>query len=100
MKFLWRCNYVSSGRQKKSILRGKEIKLGREDVLKILSEFKEEPLPPKGQASNYYVVVEGKPFPVKKALYFLLERLGYDFTLLDFVTQDAVRIFRALGFNL
>lgn len=79
-------------------LRGKKITLSKDDVLKILSEYKEETYPQKGQASNYYVVLDGKLIPLKKALLFLLERLGYDFTILDFVTQDAIRIFRALGF--
>lgn len=86
--------------KKEFTLRGKKITLSKDDVLKILSEYKEETYPQKGQASNYYVVLDGKLIPLKKALLFLLERLGYEFTILDFVTQDAVRIFRALGFSI
>lgn len=86
--------------KKEFTLRGKKIIICKDDVLKILSEYKEETYPQKGQASNYYVVLDGKIIPAKKALLFLLERLGYEFTILDFFTQDAVRIFRALGFSI
>ncbi|GLI52931.1 hypothetical protein [Thermodesulfovibrio yellowstonii] len=86
--------------KKEFTLRGKKISVSKDDVLKILSKYKEELYPQKGQLSNYYLVIEGKFVPIKKALLFLLENLGYDFTILDFVTQDAVRIFRTLGFSI
>jgi len=84
--------------KKEFTLRGKKITICKDDVLKILSKYKEESYPQKGQTSNYYLVLEGKLIPIKKALLFVLEDLRHDFTILDFVTHDAVRIFRALGF--
>ncbi|MCS7163708.1 MAG: hypothetical protein NZ845_01750 [Thermodesulfovibrio sp.] len=81
-------------------LRGKKIELSRDDVLKSLAKYKEETYPKKGQLSSYYIVVDGKLIPIKKALLMVLEYLGYDLTILDFVTQDAVRIFRSMGFQI
>ncbi|MCS7215257.1 MAG: hypothetical protein RMI30_01955 [Thermodesulfovibrio sp.] len=87
-------------KKKTFILRGKKIEISRDDIVKTLLNYKEETYPQKGQASIYYIVVDGKLIPIKKALLSVLEDLGYDFTILDFVTQDAVRIFRAMGFQI
>ncbi|EDP76404.1 hypothetical protein HG1285_02318 [Hydrogenivirga sp. 128-5-R1-1] len=74
-------------------LRRVDFKLDRREVEDILSEAQES-----GKAS-YYVIVKGKEIPVKRALEKVLRAKGIGLTLLDYTTQDAVRIFRRLGFD-
>lgn len=86
--------------RKEFALRGKKINLSKDEVLNILSRYDEKTFTEKRQSSNYFVVIEEKFIPIKKALMLLLKHLGYDLTILDFTTQDAVRIFRKLGFSI
>jgi len=74
-------------------LRGRKFNLTPEDV----ANLKVEHIDSRFLRSKYLVVIGGKEIPVKVALYELLKRKGTNLTLLDFTTQDAVRIFRKLG---
>ncbi len=74
-------------------LRRVGFELDRREVEDILSKAQES-----GKAS-YYVIVKGKEIPVKRALGKVLKEKGISLTLLDYTTQDAVRIFRRLGFD-
>jgi hypothetical protein len=74
----------------KVTLRGKKISLNPDDVKKL----KINSISSKSLKSEYYVVVNGKEIPIKVALFELLKKKGINLTLLDFTTQDAVRIFR------
>jgi len=75
-------------------LRGKGFEVSREEVVQILKNKSFEQY-----GSNYFVEVEGKHIPLKEALYEILKSKGIGLTKLDFTTQDAVRIFRKLGFE-
>jgi len=52
------------------------------------------------RGAKYFVVINGVEVPVKPALMELLRRKGINLTLLDFTTQDAIRIFRKLGLEI
>ena len=78
------------------VLRKKGFKVEKEEVERLLKDVRIEDDP---QAA-YYVVVEGRELPAKKALGKVLEAKGTGLTLLDFTTQDAVRVFRRLGFEI
>ncbi len=71
-------------------LRGRKIKLNFEDFKKtkasvhVISDKK----------TKYVALLNGKRIPVKRALYEVLKAKGYDLTLQDFTTEDAVRILR------
>ena len=77
------------------VLRGKEIELKYEDF-KGVSEKKIK----SDRKTKYYAIVEGKKFPVKRLLYEVLKAKGYDFTLQDFTTEDAIRILKRLGIEI
>ena len=53
-----------------------------------------------GKKPKYFVVVNKKKVPVKSALEGIIKAKGIDLTVLDFTTQDAVRILRKLGFHI
>ena len=75
---------------KKFILRGKEAYLSKKDIEKVAKKR----IP--GRGKTYYALVNGKRIPVKNLLYEVFKEKGYGVTLLDFTTQDAVRILRKL----
>jgi len=75
-------------------LRGRNFELSKDEVIQILKNKSFEQY-----GSNYVIEIEGKHFPVKEALYEILKSKGIGLTKLDFTTQDAVRIFRKLGFE-
>jgi uncharacterized protein (DUF433 family) len=77
---------------KKFILRGKEAHISKKDIEKVALKKRIV-----GRGKNYYACINGKRIPVKNLLYEVLKEKGYDVTLLDFTTQDAVRILRKLG---
>ena len=76
-------------------LRDRSFELTKEEAIKVL---KGESYAQNG--SRYFIEIEGKHIPVKEALYEILKRKGIKLTKLDFTTQDAVRIFRKLGFEI
>ena len=78
------------------VLRKKGFKVEKEEVERLLKDVRIEDDP---QAA-YYVVIGERELPVKKALGKVLEAKGTGLTLLDFTTQDAVRVFRRLGFEI
>ncbi len=80
----------------KVMLRKKGFEVEKEEVEEFLRDVSIEDDP----QATYYVVVEGRELPAKKALGKVLEAKGTGLTLLDFTTQDAVRIFRRLGFEI
>ncbi len=75
----------------KFVLRGKEAHLSKKDVEKVAQKRID------GRGRAYCALINGKRIPVKNLLYEVLREKGYDVTLLDFTTQDAVRILRKLG---
>ncbi len=77
------------------VLRNRRFIVERNEVETLLksAHIEEEP-----QAS-YFIVVEGRELPVKKALKRVLGEKGISLTLLEFTSQDAVRIFKRLGFE-
>ena len=77
------------------MLRKKDFEIERKEIEKSLEGVRVEGDP----QTCYYVVVNGRELPVKKALWKVLKEKGVDLTLLDFTTQDAVRIFKRLGFD-
>ena len=77
------------------VLRRKGFKMKKEEVEKLLNDISIED----DSQATYYVVIGGKELPAKRALLKILEAKGTGLTLLDFTTQDAVRIFRRLGFE-
>lgn len=74
------------------VLRGKEIELGYEDIKRVSKRRIRG-----DRKTKYYAIVEGKKYPVKRLLYEVLKEKGYDFTLQDFTTEDAIRILKRLG---
>ncbi|WP_461828972.1 hypothetical protein [Aquifex sp.] len=75
-------------------LRDRSFELSRKEVTEILSGKNYEQ-----NGSRYFIELEGKYIPAKEALYRILKSKGIKLTKLDFTTQDAVRIFRRLGFE-
>ena len=73
-------------------LRGKKFHISTQDLKGLDFDNLETQ-----KSGEYFVVINGKEVPIKRALYFLLQKKGVNLTLLDFTTQDAVRIFRKLG---
>ncbi len=73
------------------ILRGKEIFLSKKDIEGAAKRDIG------GSGSSYFALVGGRKIPVKNLVYQVLQKKGYNITLLDFTTQDAVRILRKLG---
>ena len=78
------------------VLRKKGFEVEKKEVEELLRDASIEDDP----QATYYVVIEGREIPAKKALGKVLEAKGTGLTLLDFTTQDAVRIFRRLGFEI
>jgi len=74
------------------VLKGKRVELSYEDLRKILEK---EIIG--DRKTKYYAVIEGKRVPVKRFLYEVLKSKGYEFTLQDFTTKDAVRILKHFG---
>ena len=68
---------------------GEEFSLSREDVERKLKSAEPEEL------RKVFVEVSGKKFPVKQALVLAAGLMRSGFT-----TQDAIRVFRKLGFRL
>jgi hypothetical protein len=68
---------------------GEKFSLSREDVERKLKGVKPEPI------QQVYVEVGGKQYPVKQAL-----AVSADLMRSGFTTQNAVGIFRKLGFKL
>ncbi|RTZ69484.1 MAG: hypothetical protein DSZ30_02425 [Aquificaceae bacterium] len=77
-----------------TIVRGFKVQIDPED-LKVLEGKTFE-----SRGAKYFVVINGVEVPVKPALMELLRRKGINLTLLDFTTQDAIRIFRKLGLEI
>ena len=73
---------------KRFILRGKEAYLSKKDIEKVVKKRI------RGRGKTYYALIDGRRIPVKNLLYEVFKQKGYDVTLLDFTTQDAVRILR------
>jgi len=73
-------------------MKGIDFELSREEVIQILRDESFEQY-------DYFVEVEGKLIPVKEALYEILKSKRIGLTKQDFNTQDAVRIFKQLGFR-
>jgi len=75
-------------------LRGKEFELSKKEAEQVLKgkNYKQN-------RSRYFVEVEGRYIPVKESLHEILRNRNIGLTKLDFTTQDAVRIFRKLGFE-
>ncbi len=74
-------------------IRGVEINITKRDVERAVASLKVE----RG-VSSYYVLVDGKEIPVKRALYGVLKERNINVGLRDFNTRDAVRILKRLGF--
>jgi len=81
--------------RRKFKLRGKEFELSREKVMEILKDKSFEQ-----NGSRYFIELEGRYIPIKEALNEVLKSEEIGLTKLDFTTQDAVRIFRKLGFEI
>jgi len=77
-------------------LRGKEISISPEEAYALVEATEESSS--KGKNPKYFVVVGKRRVPVKSALEKIVRTKGIDLTVLDFTTQDAVRILRKLGF--
>lgn len=78
-------------RANRFILRGKETYISKKEIEKAAMRNIA------GRGKSYYALVGGRKIPVKNLIYEVLQQKGYDITLLDFTTQDAVRILRKLG---
>lgn len=78
----------------KFVLRGKVAHLSKTDVERVAKRRIV------GRGKTYCALINGKKIPVKNLLYEVLKEKGYDVTLLDFTTQDAVRILRKLGIEM
>jgi len=76
-------------------LREKPFEVMKEEVLRVLKDKVIEE-----NNSRYYVRVDDTLYPIKPALMEVLRSKGINLTPLDFTTQDAVRIFRKLGFEI
>ena len=79
-------------------LRGKKISIGPEEAHALLEST--EGVSSRGKNPKYFVVVGKRRVPVKSAFETILRAKGIDLTVLDFTTQDAVRILRKLGFHI
>ncbi|TDJ07610.1 MAG: hypothetical protein E2O67_02345 [Deltaproteobacteria bacterium] len=75
----------------KFILRGRETHISKKEIEHAAMRNIA------GRGKSYYALVGERKIPVKNLIYEVLQEKGYDFTLLDFTTQDAVRILRKLG---
>jgi len=69
----------------------RELGISREEVEKAL-----EGVDLHEKQASYFVVVNGREFPVKRAMERVLNSGGLSVTVLDFTTADAVRFFRNL----
>ncbi|MGH7902161.1 MAG: hypothetical protein ACRENZ_10530 [Thermodesulfobacteriota bacterium] len=72
------------------VLRGKEIHLSKKDLERVAQKGI------MGRGRAYFALIGGKRIPVKDLIHEALREKGSDVTLLDFTTQDAVRILRKL----
>jgi hypothetical protein len=75
----------------KFVLRGKEVYLSKKDVERVAQNGI------KGRGTGYFALIGGKRIPVKNLLQESLKYKGLYFSLLEFTTQDAVRILGKLG---
>ena len=74
----------------KFVLRGKEVYLSKNDVERAAQNGIT------GRGAAYFALIGGKRIPVKNLLQEALKNKGFYFSLLEFTTQDAVRILRKL----
>ncbi|MGH7800519.1 MAG: hypothetical protein ACREOW_07805 [Thermodesulfobacteriota bacterium] len=70
----------------KFVLRGKEVYLSKNDVERAAENGIT------GRGTAYFALIGGKRIPVKNLLQEALKNKGFYFSLLEFTTQDAVRI--------
>ena len=75
----------------KFVLRGKEVYLSKKDVERAAQNGIT------GKGTAYFALIAGKRIPVKNLLQEALKDKGFYFSLLEFTTQDAVRILGKLG---
>ena len=78
-------------RANRFILRGKETYISKKEIEHAAMRNIA------GRGKSYYALVGARKIPVKNLIYEVLQQKGYNITLLDFTTQDAVRILRKLG---
>ncbi|ASJ07383.1 McrB family protein [Thermococcus pacificus] len=72
----------------------------REHVLKAIDEINREGVPPKHQAQNTFLVVEGKKYPVKYVVLKAAKVAGVDISINEFTTIEAKNYLKRLGFNI
>ncbi|ASJ00332.1 AAA family ATPase [Thermococcus gorgonarius] len=72
----------------------------REHVLKAIDEINREGVPPKHQAQNTFLVVEGKKYPVKYVVLKAAKVAGVDLSIKEFTTLEAKNYLKRLGFNI
>ena len=75
----------------KFVLRGKEVYLSKKDIERAAQNGIT------GRGTAYFALIGGKRIPVKNLLQEALKDKGFYFSLLEFTTQDAVRILGKLG---
>ena len=75
----------------KFVLRGKEVYLSKKDIERVAQNGIT------GRGTAYFALIGGKRIPVKNLLQEALKDKGFYFSLLEFTTQDAVRILGKLG---
>ncbi|MEM3449093.1 MAG: hypothetical protein QXP38_09505 [Nitrososphaerota archaeon] len=74
------------------ILRHTRVELTEEDIGKAAPKAE-------SRGKTYFALKDGKKIPVKSLLYQALKEKGYDLTLLDFTTADAIRILKRLSID-
>ena len=72
----------------------------REHVLKAINEINREGIPPKHQAQNTFLVLEGKKYPVKYVVLKAAQVAGVNLSIKEFTTWEAKNYLKRLGFNI
>jgi len=80
-------------------MRGNQVKINPAILSSITKKDLEKGIQAgnKGREEAYFVEFKGQLVPLKRFFYVLLKKCGYNYTLLDFTTQDALRVIRKLG---
>ena len=72
----------------------------REHVLKAINEINREGIPPKHQAQNTFLALEGKKYPVKYVVLKAAQVAGINLSIKDFTTVEAKNYLKRLEFNI
>lgn len=77
-------------------IRGTKLEITQDDVMRVAKQVNIVA----DSKTRYMVIVDGKRYPAKGLFHATLKSKGYDLTLQDITTGDAVHVLRKLGFEI